>query len=240
MTEHDERVGRLDRGQERAHTATEAATDQRDLVVVGPKRVARGAEILELRLILAARTLPARAELDRPARDLECIESLRKGAQDLLLRAAAVTRREDRGARHFTRARAGSFCARPFAGASRSPTCSIRAPMFAMVNASGRPSAPISSQRSGAETGARRMGRTLYGPAVVLPPTFWRKSMYTPRRRSFTTSTVISFGAFSRAALPTSRTKLRDSSNVYLRAIGTQTWMPRDPVVLGKPRRSRS
>jgi len=32
-------------------------------------------------------------------------------------------------------------------------------------------------QRSGADTGARRIGRTLYGPAVVLPPTFCRKSM---------------------------------------------------------------
>src|SRR5678810_1060676 len=64
--------------------------------------------------------------------------------------------------------------------------------------------------------------------------------MYTPRRRSFTVSSVTSFGFFSRAALPTSNTKPRDSSNVYLRAIGTRMWMPRDPVVFGKPCRPRS
>jgi hypothetical protein len=49
-----------------------------------------------------------------------------------------------------------------------------RSPMLRIVNASGRPSAEISSHRSGAETGARRIGRTLYAPAVVLPPTFCR------------------------------------------------------------------
>ena len=46
--------------------------------------------------------------------------------------------------------------------------------MFIIVNASGRPSAAISSQRSGADTGARAFGRTLYGPAVDLARVFCR------------------------------------------------------------------
>ena len=46
--------------------------------------------------------------------------------------------------------------------------------MLAIVNASGRPREAISSHLSGADTGARRMGRTLYGPAVDFMRTFCR------------------------------------------------------------------
>src|SRR5688572_22750789 len=55
----------------------------------------------------------------------------------------------------------GSFCSSPIDSPRTSPTLASRAAMFAIVKASGRPSAGISSQPSGAETGARRIGRTL-------------------------------------------------------------------------------
>src|SRR6185503_596312 len=178
MAEDRERIGRLDRREEGAHASAKAATDERDLVVVGAQRFARGAQVLELRHVAATRTLAARAEGDGAARDIESRKRAHERAQDALLGGASVPRSEDRRASQRAFARVfGSFCARSCAGASRSPTAARRADMFAIVKASGRPSAPISSQRSGADTGARRIGRTLYGPAVVLPPTFWRKSM---------------------------------------------------------------
>ena len=84
----------------------------------------------------------------------------------------AALRREDRSA--FQAGGFGSFCASLSDGLSRSPTASSRAGMLIIVKASGRPSEAISSQRSGAETGARRIGRTLYGPAVDFARVFWR------------------------------------------------------------------
>src|SRR5688572_9128378 len=48
MPEDRKRVRRLDRREECAHPAAEAATDQRDLLVLGPQGVARRAKILEL------------------------------------------------------------------------------------------------------------------------------------------------------------------------------------------------
>src|SRR5438552_18115742 len=101
----------------------------------------------------------AHAERYRPRLDAENLKSGGECAEARLLRGAAVARGKDR--RSFQAGGFGSFCARASDGLNRSPTASMRADMLIIVNASGRPSEAISSQRSGAETGARRIGRTL-------------------------------------------------------------------------------
>src|SRR6266508_3853128 len=111
MAEDGEGVGRFDRREKSAHAATEATTDEGDLLVFRPQLVARPAKILELREVVAARTLPSGAECDRAARDVVRGEAPRERAQDRLRRGAAVSRREDRSARQRALARIfGSFC----------------------------------------------------------------------------------------------------------------------------------
>ena len=164
------------------------------------ERVPRRPELLLLRDVVAAR--PLGRERDARGRDAFRLEPGREPLEQRLLGRAAVAGSQDR-TRHgrfavtfFTvvffvagavplpppdgffvpavNTFVGNLCASFNAGDSRSPTVSRRAGRFAIVNASGRPSPAISSQRSGALTGARRIGRTLYGPAVVLPRTFCR------------------------------------------------------------------
>src|SRR5213078_4010754 len=156
-----------------ADAAAERATDERDaLAARGPQAISCRAKIFDLRDIVLARPRSARPEGDRLRRDAKYLERRSEPSKDRLLRGAAVAGREDR--RAFQAGGFGSFCARASDGLRRSPTASSRADMFMMVKASGRPRDAISSHRSGAETGARRIGRTLYGPAVDLARVFWR------------------------------------------------------------------
>jgi len=99
--------------------------------------------VLELRDIVAARTLTSRAERDRAYRDVVRRQPYPERAKDRLRCGATVSRSQDSSASQRVFARVfGSFWARSCAGASRSPTAARRADMFAIVKASGRPSAP--------------------------------------------------------------------------------------------------
>src|SRR5438128_4655628 len=173
MAKDHERVGWLSLGEECGDPPPERASDKGDaFVALAAERIARGTEIFDLRCVVLAGSRPPCAERDRPRGDLERLECRCKRAEDALLRCAAVSGREDRGP--LQAGGFGSFCARPSDGPRRSPTASRRADMLIIVKASGRPSEAISSHRSGAETGARRIGRTLYGPAVDFARVFCR------------------------------------------------------------------
>src|SRR5258706_2221939 len=173
MTEDDERVGRFALGEKCAHAATERAADEGDtLVPAGAERLARGPEIVDLRGVILARPRSPRREGDRTRGDGKSVERGPELSQDGLVRAAPIAGREDR--RAFHAGGFGSFCASAGDGLRRSPTASRRADIVIILEAAGRPSDAISSHRSGADTGARRMGRTLYGPAVDLARVFCR------------------------------------------------------------------
>ena len=173
MSQDRERVGRLVPREEDAHAAAERATHERDpFVAFRAKGLASDPKVGELSLIPRAGSRAASRERHRAAHDPALGERGRELSQDRLPLRSAVARREHSGA--AAHVDFGSFCARLSDGASRSPTCSSRTDMFIIVNASGRPSEAISSHRSGADTGARRIGRTLYGPAVDFARVFCR------------------------------------------------------------------
>src|SRR3989454_10556383 len=161
MTEDGERVRRLGPREERAHPSAERTADERDpLRSLLAQPLACAAQVRELALVCVARPRAARREGDRTCRDAVLRQASGKSAEDGLPVVAAVPGREH----HRARAQAGtfgSFCASSSEGASRSPTCSRRGGVFAIVEGSGRPREGVASHRRGADTGARRIGRTL-------------------------------------------------------------------------------
>src|SRR5687768_17930668 len=95
MTEDRQRVRWLLEREERADAPVEGSPDKRESGrAFGPERVARGAELVDLRRVVLAGAPAARRERDGRRAHTFLVERLRERAQDRLLGGAAVARRE--------------------------------------------------------------------------------------------------------------------------------------------------
>src|SRR5207245_8566462 len=94
----------------------------------------------------------------------------------------------------------GIFAPYVKSSAKRSPTFARRSGIVRRLNFFGSSFLLISSQRSGADTGAPSIARSEYGATIVFPYPFCMQSRYNrPRRLAIARSTVIE-GTFAATA----------------------------------------